>query len=162
MKRIKYEAMFLMDPALATDWTGAEAEIRRILERAEAQVIGLKKWDERKLAYTIMRNKRGLYVLTFFETTPDKIAPLERDVQLSDKVYRVLVLRRDTMTSEAIEKVMAAGPPPKVSPRGGDEWSMRPRGPGGPDRGPGEGIDPELEGGVAVADPDFVEEIEER
>lgn len=125
-----YEGMFLLDPALASDWPAAEAEVRRVLDRAEAKVLGLKKWDERKLAYPIRRSKRGLYVLTFFEAAPEKISPLERDCQLSEKILRVLVLRKDRLTPEHVEKAMTAAPPPKTPVRG-DEWG----GPGG--GGPG-------------------------
>lgn len=116
-----YEAMFLLDPTLGADWTAAEAEVKRILDRAEAKVLGLKKWDERKLAYTIKRNKRGVYVLVFFEATADKIGPLERDVHLSEKILRVLVLRRENLTHEEIQKALTAAPPPKTPSRG-DEW----------------------------------------
>ncbi len=149
-----YEAMFLMDPAAASDWAAAEAEVRRILQRADAKVLGLKKWDERKLAYPIKRNKRGVYGLCFFEAPPEKISGLERDAQLSEQVLRVLVVRKDRLTPEEIEKALTAAPPPK-SPARGDEWSSRPRGPrpgefsgrdGGPDRAELRGV------GVAEAD----------
>lgn len=116
-----YEAMFLMDPAMATDEAAAEAEIKRLLGRAEANVLGVKKWDERKLAYPIGPNKRGLYMLCFFEAAPEKIAPLERDAQLSEKTVRVIILRHDKLTPEAIEKAFNAPPPPKAPSRG-DDW----------------------------------------
>ncbi len=146
-----YEAMFLMDAALATDWPAAETEVKRILDRASAKVLGLKKWDERKLAYQIGQNKRGLYVLAFFEADADKITGIERDVQLSEKLVRVLVIRRDRLTPEDVEKAMAAAPPPKTLSRG-DEWSGpgagRPRfGGDGPDAARGES-----DSAVAVAD----------
>ncbi|MBN2561257.1 MAG: 30S ribosomal protein S6 [Phycisphaerae bacterium] len=120
-----YEAMFLMEPTLATDWPAAEAEINRMLERADAKLLGIKSWGERKLAYPIGHRKRGLYALSFFDAAPDKIPGLERDVQLSEKAVRVLVLRRDNMTPEAIEKVLAAEPPAKTPAR--DDYGFRPR-----------------------------------
>lgn len=128
-----YEAMFLLDPALATDWPAAEAEVNRILSRAEAKVIGVKNWGERKLAYQIGQHKRGLYVLIFFEASPEKIVGLERDVQLSERALRVLVVRRDEMTPEKIEKALAADPPPRAPVRG-EEWGSRPVRSGPPGR----------------------------
>ena len=102
-----YEAMFLMDAALATDWTAAEAEVKRILERASAKVLGLKKWDERKLAYPIGQNKRGLYALAFFEASPEKITGIERDVPDPyyggadgfENVYRMIREASETLLS---------------------------------------------------------------
>jgi len=148
-----YEGMFVMEPASAPNWPTAEAEINRILQRAGAKVLGMKNWGERKLAYSIGQHKRGLYVLTYFQTTPDKIAGLERDVQLSEQMVRVLVLRRDEMTPELIEKSLAAEPPPKVPVR--EEWGARGREPygGGPSRAPSAPVEevPE-EASVALAD----------
>lgn len=120
-----YEAMFLMEPSLVTDLPAAEAEINRILERAQAKVIGLNSWGERKLAYPIRHRKRGLYILSYFESAPDKITGIERDVQLSEKAVRVLVLRREGMTAEAVQKALSAEPPAKVAAR--EEYGFRPR-----------------------------------
>lgn len=127
-----YEAMFLMEPALVADLPAAEAEIHRILDRAQAKLIGLHSWGERKLAYPIGHRKRGLYILSYFESAPDKIAGIERDVQLSEKAVRVLVLRREGMSPEDIQKALAAEPPAKVAPR--EEYGARPRGERGDDR----------------------------
>ncbi len=113
---ILYEGMFLLDPALASDMEAAEAELTRILTRAGAELVGKRSWDERKLAYPIKKFRRGLYILTYFKADPEKITGLERDVQLSDTVLRVLVLNRETMTDEAVQKSLAADPP-KMAPR---------------------------------------------
>ena len=128
-----YEAMFLLEPVLVTEWPVAEAEIHRILDRAGAKVLGIKNWGERKLAYPIGHRKRGLYALSYFESLPDKIGGIERDVQLSEKAVRVLVLRRDGMTPEEIEKALATEPPVRI-PLRGEEPEGRPRAYRPPDR----------------------------
>jgi ribosomal protein S6 len=116
--------MFLMEPTLATDWPAAEAEVNRLLQRADAKVLGVKDWGERKLAYPIGQWKRGLYVLSYFEAGPESASALERDVHLSEKTIRVLVTRRDKMTPEAVEQALLAEPPSKTPARG-DEWGGR-------------------------------------
>jgi len=103
-----YEAMFLMDPQTCSDASAMEAEIRRILERAEAEVIICRKWDDRRLAYEIKGRKRGSYWLTYFKAPPDKIAGIERDSQLSEKVLRVLVLRREEIPKSELARLKAA------------------------------------------------------
>lgn len=122
-----YEAMFMLDATLATDWPTAETEVKRILERAGANILGLKNWDERKLTHPVRSHRRALYALTFFEAPADKITGIERDVQLSEKALRVLVLRRENLTPEKIQRALTAPPPPKVPARG-DDWG-RGRGP---------------------------------
>jgi len=100
-----YEAMFLIDPALAAqDWDGINQTIKTILERAEAEIVSMRKWDERKLAYNIRGRSRGTYILCYFRAGGDKIWEIERDVRLSERIMRVLVLNAEHMTQEDVEK----------------------------------------------------------
>jgi small subunit ribosomal protein S6 len=73
----------------------------------------LKKWDERKLAYEINKQKRGTYVIAFFKAPGSAVAALERDVNLSEQVLRVLVTRADHLNQEE----MAAVEPQPIQPR---------------------------------------------
>ena len=96
-----YEGMFLVDSALAgSDWNRIVSVIERIFERAGAEVISLKKWDDRRLAYEIDHKDRGTYILTYFRVDGSKIQSIERDVRLSDDLLRVLILNAEVMSSE--------------------------------------------------------------
>jgi ribosomal protein S6 len=91
-----YEAMFLVDPADAAVWDDLSKHLAGILERHGGEIIGLTRWDERKLAYPVAARKRGTYVLSFFGLkNGDAVSLIERDCQLSEKVLRALVLRAD-------------------------------------------------------------------
>lgn len=104
VKRL-YEGMFLVDSALAAqDWQGILDEVQHILKRAEAEIVSLKKWDERRLCYEIQRKSRGTYILAYFNCPTDKVRGIERDVQLSERILRALILRTDGMTQQDIEK----------------------------------------------------------
>ncbi|HSW01285.1 MAG TPA: 30S ribosomal protein S6 [Sedimentisphaerales bacterium] len=99
-----YEGMFLVDSALATaDWDGTLAMIENILKRAEAEVVAIRKWGERKLAYDIERKQRGTYILAYFKADGRRISGIEKDVQLSEKVMRCLVLGTEKRPPELIE-----------------------------------------------------------
>lgn len=87
-----YEAMFVMDVQASPDNQAMEAEIARIFGRAEAETLICRRWEDRRLAYEIDARKRGSYWLTYFKCPSDKVVGIERDVQLSEKVLRVLVL----------------------------------------------------------------------
>lgn len=104
----QYEAMFVFDPTFGSSFEKCEAEVNRLMERAEAEMLHCRKWDERRLAFRIKGRKRGIYVLVYFKAPPDKIAPMERDAKLSEHILRLLVLRADHVTHEAME---AASPP---------------------------------------------------
>ncbi|MCC6661425.1 MAG: 30S ribosomal protein S6 [Phycisphaerales bacterium] len=93
-----YEAMFLISQAVAADLSGAVAHINELLSRAHAEVIAMRKWDERRLAFEIKKQKRGLYILCYFKAPNTSIAHLERDCNLSEKVLRAMILRADHLS----------------------------------------------------------------
>jgi small subunit ribosomal protein S6 len=98
--------MFLIDSALASDdWDGMLKNIENLLKRYEAEIESIKKWDSRSLAYRIKGKTHGTYILTYFRIDGTKISPLERDVQLSENIMRVMILRTDRMSAEDIEKL---------------------------------------------------------
>ena len=91
-----YEGMFLVNAATAAeDWAGVMAKIERIMERAEAEITKIDKWDERRLCYSVSGHKRGTYILCYFKCNPKVIGKIERDVQLNETILRVLILRAD-------------------------------------------------------------------
>ena len=141
----QYEAMFLFDPTFGASFENCETEIRRLMTRAEAEVLLCQRWDERRLAYKIKGRKRGVYVLVFFKAPTDKITPLERDAQLSEHILRLLVLRADDMTLEMMQQAAAARAESPESERGeGDSYGDRGRNryPDTRDRGAGESEHP--------------------
>jgi small subunit ribosomal protein S6 len=97
--------MFLVDSALAaSDWEGTLELIKNILEKSDAEVVSLKKWDERKLAYEINKKSRGTYILCYFNAPGDKIRDIERSVKISEKIMRVLILNTEPMSQEDIDR----------------------------------------------------------
>ena len=100
-----YEGMFLVDTALATsDWDGVLDLIKSILTKSGAEIVSLKKWDERKLAYEINKKSRGTYILCYFNVEGPKVKDIERDIRLSEKIMRVLVLSTEPMSQEDIDR----------------------------------------------------------
>ena len=100
-----YEGMFLVDSSQASsDWDGIIAAIRTILEKADAEIDSIRKWDDRRLAYDIKGKSRGTYILSYFRVDGGRIQDIERSVQLSDKIMRVLILSTEQLSPEDIEK----------------------------------------------------------
>jgi small subunit ribosomal protein S6 len=99
-----YEGMFLVDSAqAAADWEGTLSFINNILQRADAEVVSMRKWQERKLAYDIDHKTRGTYILCYFNASGERIAGIEKDVLLSEKVMRVLILTTEKRPAAMIE-----------------------------------------------------------
>lgn len=104
-KKNLYEGMFLVDSAEAgTNWDGVIGTIRKILERAKAEIVSIRKWDDRRLAYDIRGVSRGTYILCYFRADGQKIQDIEKSVQLSERIMRVLILNAEHMTAEEMEK----------------------------------------------------------
>jgi ribosomal protein S6 len=94
-----YEAMFLVDSGDAAMWDEMSKHLASMLTRSGATVIGMTRWDERKLTYTVKGRKRGTYVLAFFILAGGTgMADIERDCRLSEKVLRALLLKADHFT----------------------------------------------------------------
>ncbi len=107
----KYEAMFLLNAGYASgSWDAAKGEIEHILSRAGAEVLHLRKWDEKRLAYPISGSKRAAYVLAFFQCEGPKVAGIERDVQLSENILRVLITKADHLALKDVEAMMPQPP----------------------------------------------------
>jgi hypothetical protein len=76
-------------------------------------VLVAKKWDERKLAYEVDKQKRGLFIVAYFKAPTPAIAAIERDVNLGDTILRVLITHADHLN---VDEMNAVEPQP-IQPR---------------------------------------------
>jgi small subunit ribosomal protein S6 len=95
-----YEGMFLFPQTVAADLQSAADHVLEILSKGGAEIVSLCKWDERRLAYDIKGNKRGVYFLTYFKCDAQKLASIERDARLSEKLLRSMITRADHLTAD--------------------------------------------------------------
>jgi len=162
----QYEGMFLFDSGFAADLSKAEGEIKRILDRAGAEMVFCRKWDERRLAYDINGCRRGTYVLTYFMCPREGIVRIEHDAQLSESVLRVLVLRAENVTAEHMNEfaperkveVPPAEAPPTEAPAAEAPSTEAPP---AQDQEPKNGQEPKVPDVAAVGVPDNEEPLEE-
>ena len=127
----QYEAMFLLPAGASAEMEKSINNVRGMIERHGGQLIVLKKWDERKLAYELNRQKRGLYVIAYFRAPGPAVTAIEREVNLSEDILRVLVTKADHLN----ETEMNAVEPQPIQPREERQsWDRPPMG-GYEDRG---------------------------
>ncbi|MCA9284342.1 MAG: 30S ribosomal protein S6 [Phycisphaerales bacterium] len=98
-----YEAMFLFPQSATADLQGCVDHVTDILTKHGGEIVALRKWDERRLAYDIAGNKRGLYLLAYFHAKTTALAAIERDCNLSERLLRAMVVKADHMTREQME-----------------------------------------------------------
>jgi small subunit ribosomal protein S6 len=99
-----YEAMFLVDSAQATEWDKTISTLKSVLKKADGEIVSMRKWSERKLAYEINGKTRGTYILCYFKADGGRIREIEKAVQLSDQIMRVLILSAEGIGQDDIEK----------------------------------------------------------
>ena len=96
-----YEFMFILDPTL--DDTASLAVVERvegIVKGQGGEIVSLKPWERRRLAYPIAGHHEGLYILCYFDAPPASIRGIESRVRLAEGVLRFIVLRTDKETRE--------------------------------------------------------------
>ncbi len=130
-----YEGMFLVDAGKGgSDHPETIRHIAGLLDRIDADIERIEKWEERKLAYIIKRAKRGIYILVYFRADGSRIAELRRDIKLSEELLRALILRADEPDPvtgdlyspdgnqiEEREAATAAGQPAETSEAAGEQ-----------------------------------------
>ena len=109
----QYEAMFLFPPPGTTDLDAMIKTATAFIERHGGKIILIKKWDERKLYYEIKKQKRGTYIIAYFNAPGSAVSAIERDVTLSEDVLRVLITDAGHLT----QKEMEAVEPQPIQPR---------------------------------------------
>lgn len=100
VKTSPYEVMFLTSQGTAADLNSLVEHIGELFSRANAEIISMRKWDERRLAFPIETQKRGVYFLAYASMPIDGPAHLERDCVISEKIMRVLVTKADHLSMD--------------------------------------------------------------
>ncbi|MFW6062526.1 MAG: 30S ribosomal protein S6 [Planctomycetota bacterium] len=114
-----YEGMFLVDAG--EDFQKASAPVREVLERSEADVLAIKPWDERRLAYEIQGRRRALYVLTYFRLDPQQVSEVERDSKLNDGIIRSMIFRKDSLDESELQADTPATASSSAGPEGSEQ-----------------------------------------
>ncbi len=145
-----YESMFLLDNAVVREsWNKAKSAVTDTLEKHGAKVRTIRRWDERKLAYSIKNKKRGTFALCYYEMGTENIAPMRREFDLSDRVMRYLILRTDEVPATELELHQAEAAPdfavPAPPPDDLVEPEMGPIGQGDDEGSPQEIMVPDLD-----------------
>ena len=90
---IFYEGMFILDSnKVGQNLAGALEIVSSILKKYKIEIKYCEKWDEKKFSYPIKGQKRGVYVLTYFESVPEGIQKVYRECEISEDILRVLIL----------------------------------------------------------------------
>src|SRR6266540_2074827 len=85
----KYEVMLIL-PAEADDKviSSVTDRISQVLAQSGGQVVNVERWGKRRLAYEIVKQTEGFYLVVECQAEPESIKELDRVLALVDEVVR--------------------------------------------------------------------------
>lgn len=92
---IKYETLFILDPALEEDKKDATIETVKGIINADGEVGEVDVWGLKKLAYPIQKKNEGYYVVMQFQASPDLPKELDRRMKISDDIMRHIIVNKE-------------------------------------------------------------------
>jgi len=106
-----YEGMFILDSGrFARDPEGIAAQVDKMVQDAGGEILVSRQWEERRLAYPINGQRKGLYWLMYFRLDSLKLAELNRQFSLFDANIRNLFIKIDPRIVDQLVAHAEAGP----------------------------------------------------
>ncbi len=91
-----YELTFIVPSDVnEEDMNGVVTQVQGWVEGTQGKVVRVDHWGRRHLAYQIGDYNEGYYVLLNLELNPQETLELERNLKLSDRIIRYLLIRTD-------------------------------------------------------------------
>ena len=103
--------MFILDSGrFARDPEGIAAQVDKMVQDAGGEILVSRQWEERRLAYPINGQRKGLYWLMYFRLDSLKLAELNRQFSLFDANIRNLFIKIDPRIVDQLVAHAEAGP----------------------------------------------------
>ena len=106
-----YEGMFILDSGrFARDPEGISAQLNKLVGEAGGEILVSRLWEERRLAYPIKGQRKGVYWLMYFRLDSLKLVELNRQFELFDANIRNLLIKIDPRIVDELVEHAIAGP----------------------------------------------------
>lgn len=100
----KYETMFIIRPDLSEDQVSQEVtKYEEFLKAREVENLTTRNHGKKRLAYNIGKHQDGIYVQMNYQVDGSAIAPMQRQMRLSENVIRFLTLTVDEIPESSSE-----------------------------------------------------------
>lgn len=91
-----YELTFIVPSDVSEeDLANIVTQVQGWVEGVQGKVVKVDHWGRRRLAYNIAEYREGHYVMFSVELDPQASPELERNLKLSGKIMRYLLIRAD-------------------------------------------------------------------
>ncbi len=110
-----YEGLFLFGSSASANLDDTMSSVRTLIEKHGGTADVLRKWDDRKLAYEVKKQTRGVYISTFFHAPPPAIEAINREVNITDDILRCLITDASHLSAAEVEAMQPQKPAPRKS-----------------------------------------------
>ena len=107
----KYETIIIIDPNIeAENVDGIIDEVHNLISGSGGEDIKVDKWGKRRLAYEVLGNRDGIYVLINYSAEPEFVRRLARYCGLTEQIIKYITVRVEDLpepveeTETAVEK----------------------------------------------------------
>ena len=98
----KYETLVLISPELAADARTVIIDgFKAIIEREGGNMTAEDHWGMRDLAYPVQKQMRGYYVRLEYIAPGQVVAELERNIRITEGVFKFLSVQLEEKAEEA-------------------------------------------------------------
>lgn len=98
-----YEGMFILDAnQYGRDPEGVAGRIAAMIQDAGGEILVSRFWEERRLAYPIQGQRKGVYWLTYFRLNTLRLIEIKRKCEITDVILRQLFLKVDPRIVETL------------------------------------------------------------
>jgi len=87
--------MIIPSDANEEEVNGVLTQVQTWVEGTQGKVTNVDHWGRRRLAYNLAEYREGYYVLLNLELDPQTTTELERNLKLTERVMRHLLIRLD-------------------------------------------------------------------
>ena len=90
----KYETLLLLSPELSMENKKTLIEnLVAIIEREQGLMLAVDDWGTKDLAYPVKKQIRGQYVRLEFASPGTTVAELERNVRITDGIFKFVTVK---------------------------------------------------------------------
>lgn len=95
-----YEGMFVTKGGGGEDaWDQSRSAVKGVLTEHDAEIDYVENWADQQFETEIDKQRRGKYILTYFQADPSSINDIKQDTQMDERILRVLILNREKETT---------------------------------------------------------------
>jgi small subunit ribosomal protein S6 len=99
-----YELLYIVpNKYTEEDLLKINQEVETMISEAKGKITFKQNWGKKKFCYPINHSRFGYYCLIEFDLSADKIAKINTDLRMDNKVLRYMIVNRAAKTPEEIE-----------------------------------------------------------